>query len=204
MLLNLLLAGLILWVGVTIFRTWASARTRNPGQTIKITKKDIAPPSHDKKTESMQYFQSVIDSDIFHTKKSVKKPVLKKESPLPLKVTDLNLELKGTMMGDTGERFAVILDGKTREQEIYRVNDFVQGVRIERILEAQVVLNRNGKEESLRMSYESGPAQVPRVRGRIKPRRTTVRTPPRKQTIPAKRLPRRGKPPVARESEDVS
>jgi len=202
--LNLLLAGLILWVGVTIFRTWASARNLNAGSAVRITSEDFGKSSQEKKTERIQYFRSIIAPDIFKTKKSVEKPVLKKEFPALLKVTDLNLELKGTMMGERGERLAVILDGKTREQDIYHVNDFIHGVRIDKILSGKVILNRNGKEESLQMSYESGPAQIPRVPERIRPRRSTVRIPPRKKTLPTRILPRTRKLPEAQGSEDVS
>jgi general secretion pathway protein C len=204
MLLDLVLAGIIVWLGVGIFRTWASARTGNAESAGGITMKSIADPSHDKKMEHRQYFQSIIQSDIFQTKKMLTKPTLKKAMPPLLKATDLNLELKGTMTGETGERLAVILDGKTREQEIYHVNDFVHGARIDKILSDEVILNRNGNEESLQMSYESGPAQLHNVPEKGQPRRSTVRTPPSKKAIPKRILPGTRKLPGRDESGDIS
>jgi len=195
LLTNIIIIGFVLWVGFSIYRTWASTRagTRRPPATTGKQVTGNHPPR--KTAADLSTFQSVIKTDIFKTHKPPKRSSVRKTPPAAVKETDLDLELKGTMIDDSGERFAVILDGKTRKQQTYAENDFVNGARIEKILVDRVILNRNGAEEALLMSYESGPAPARRPPRKIRPRRRIVRVPPRRKNIhvkrrlPAKRLP---------------
>ncbi len=100
----------------------------------------------------MKYYQPIIDSDIFDTKKIVPKvPVKQKE----IQVTKLNLELRGTIVGVNEESFAIIWDKKTRMQDLYFLNDFVQGAHIIEIMPDRVILSLEGRKEALIMSYDT-------------------------------------------------
>jgi general secretion pathway protein C len=92
--------------------------------------------------------------DVFHTKKETGKTP-GKEQDEEIKVTDLNLELKGTVVGDGKESYAFILDRGSRKEEVYYANDYVMGAQILRIMKGRVILNVDGREEALLMTDES-------------------------------------------------
>ena len=187
LLANIIIIGLILWVGFTIYRTWASTRSGSFLESLRTSKqadKNLPPR---KPMANMSAFQSVIKADVFKTNRSSAASPASSKIPAAVKETDLDLELKGTMIDDSGARFAVILDGKTREQQRYAENDFINGVRIVKILTDRVILERKGGQESLAMSYESGPAPVRRPPRRNIPRRKIVRTPAVRKNIRVKR-----------------
>lgn len=196
LLTNIVVIGFILWVGFTIYRTWASSRAGVHRPSVTGARHAAGNHSRPKTATNMSTFKPVIKADIFKTHKSPVGPPAPKKSPAAVKETDLDLELKGTMIDDTGERFAVILDGKTRGQQAYAEGDFVNGVHIEKILADRVILDRKGTEEALVMSYKSGPAPVRRPPRKIRPRRRIVRAPPGRKNIHVKRrLPVRWLPP---------
>lgn len=100
----------------------------------------------------MTHYQPIIESDIFDTKKVVPKvPVKQKE----IQVTKLNLELRGTIVGENEESFAIIWDRDTRKQDLYSLNDFVQEARIIEIMLDRVTLSLEGRKEALIMSYDT-------------------------------------------------
>lgn len=69
-----------------------------------------------------------------------------------LEETTLQLSLLGTVAGDPAGARAIILDGKDRKQNIYRVGDSVQGAEIRQILRGKVVLRHGEKDEILTMA----------------------------------------------------
>ncbi len=72
------------------------------------------------------------------------------KSTEPLKKTDLNVELIGTVVGTPENSYAIIEDHQTRTQELYQVNDMIQGqARVVDISRCRVVVLRNGSEESI-------------------------------------------------------
>ncbi len=68
----------------------------------------------------------------------------------PLKKADLNVELIGTVVGSPENSYAIIEDHQNRKQELYQVNDMIQGqARVVAISRCRVVVLRNGSEESI-------------------------------------------------------
>jgi len=66
----------------------------------------------------------------------------------PLKKTELNVELIGTVVGPPEHSFAIIEDRQIRTQDLYQVDDMVQGqARIVSISRCRVVVLRGGAEE---------------------------------------------------------
>jgi type II secretory pathway component PulC len=167
-LVNTILIGLLLWVGVTIYRTWATDRSWNRESSQPREEKSIGKQkARIEKPTTLATFQSVMKKDIFKTHLSAEdSPKRKAPPPVVIKETNLDLELRGTMIDDKGVHFAVILDGKTREQQAYREKDLINGSRIEEIHADRVILERKGKREALIMSYESRavPKRVPPVK----------------------------------------
>jgi type II secretory pathway component PulC len=131
--------------------------------------------------KKLKDYQGIIDRDIFHT---TAKPTSAKVGK-SVKPSDMDLRLKGTVIGENRNSFAIIQDGTTMNEELYSVNDFVQGARIVEILADQVILSLKGSKEALIMAEETSPA-VPRKR--LKKRAA----PPRAKPSRAKR-PRRPK-----------
>ncbi len=70
------------------------------------------------------------------------------KSTAPLKKTDLNVELIGTVVGSPENSFAIIEDHQSRKQELYQIDDMVQDqARVVSISRCRVVVLRGGSEE---------------------------------------------------------
>jgi general secretion pathway protein C len=74
-----------------------------------------------------------------------------------LEPTTLDLSLLGTIAGDEENARAIIFDRKKKSQDIYRVDDTVQGAIIKQILRGKVVLRVDGRDEILYMVEDSKP-----------------------------------------------
>lgn len=77
-----------------------------------------------------------------------------------LEPTSLQLSLQGTVSGGQGSARAVILDEKTKKQEIYRVGDSVQGALIKSIERGKIVLQVNGRNEVLLINDRQDDADI--------------------------------------------
>jgi type II secretory pathway component PulC len=151
---NILLSGLILWAGVSIVTTWASNRKAGDS-AFSVPAKTASPKDlTSSKGKRVEDYSLITAKDIFHTTKETAKTGGKDQSE-EIKVTELNLELKGTVVGDGKESYAFILDRGSKKEDAYYVNDFVMGAQILRIMKGRVILNVDGKEEALLMLDES-------------------------------------------------
>ena len=151
---NILLSGLIIWVGVSIVTTWASNR-RAGDSTLSVPAKTPTPKDlTSSKGKRLEDYGLIASKDVFHTTKETAKTAGKDQGE-EIKVTDLNLELKGTVVGDGKDSYAFILDRGSKKEDAYYVNDFVMGAQILRIMKGRVILNVDGKEEALLMLDES-------------------------------------------------
>jgi len=151
---NILLSGLILWVGVSIVATWASSRKAGDS-ALSVPAKTSSPKDlTSSKGKRLEDYGLIASKDIFHTTKETVKTAGKDQAE-ELKVTDLNLELKGTVVGDGKDSYAFILDRGSKKEEVYYANDYVMGARILKIMKGRVILNVDGREEALLMVDES-------------------------------------------------
>ena len=69
-----------------------------------------------------------------------------------VKREDLELELLGTALGNTRDPIAFIKDLKLGKQGVYRVGHVIREAKIVRITMGEVLLDVNGKQETLRLS----------------------------------------------------
>jgi type II secretory pathway component PulC len=151
---NILLSGLIIWVGVSIVSTWASSR-RAGDTALSVPAKTSSPKDlTSSKGKRLEDYALITAKDVFHTTKDTVKAAGKDQAE-EIKVTELNLELKGTVVGDGKDSYAFILDRGSRKEEVYYLNDFVMGAQILRISKGRVILDVDGKEEALLMVDES-------------------------------------------------
>jgi type II secretory pathway component PulC len=106
------------------------------------------------KGKRLEDYALIASKDVFHTAKQVAKTGSKGQAE-EIKVTELNLELKGTVVGEGKESYAFILDKGSKNEEVYYRNDFVMGAQILRIMKGRVIMNVDGREEALLMMDES-------------------------------------------------
>ena len=151
---NVLLSGVIIWVGVSIVTTWASSGRAGNADLIIPSKMSMPKDLASSKARRLEDYGLIASKDVFHTTKETAKTAGKDQGE-EIKVTDLNLELKGTVVGDGKDSYAFILDRGSKKEDAYYVNDFVMGAQILRIMKGRVVLNVDGKEEALLMLDES-------------------------------------------------
>lgn len=69
-----------------------------------------------------------------------------------IEMADLGIVLVGTIGDSEGIHRAIILDKKTHKQELYKVEDVIQGARVREILRGKAILVVNGKDQLLDMS----------------------------------------------------
>jgi general secretion pathway protein C len=76
----------------------------------------------------------------------------------PIKPTELKLKLLGTVAGDEKHAYAVILDEKKRQQNLYRVGDPIQTAIVDEIRRGSVILKVGNGKEILSMDEDPGMA----------------------------------------------
>jgi len=174
LLINLCLAGLVLWMASSIYLTWRSAKEEKGRPPARTAESGSTVKTASGKPKKLKDYRIIVDRDIFDT---AKESPAKKEGKIA-KVTKLDLKLRGTVIGGRRNSFAIIEDGITMKEELYSLNDFVQGARIVEILPDQLILDLKGSKETLIMTEETSPAAAkirPKKRAkapRIKPRKT--------------------------------
>lgn len=177
---NLAIAALVLWITASIALNWIAQR-RNTGLPVPT-----GPPSSreavPRQQKTLEEYAAISDKNIFHSEKGPAAATSIGEEDI--KVTELNLGLKGTVVGEGRNSYAVIIDHDSGKEDVYFQDDFVMGARIARISPSKVILNFNGNEEALLMSDESrvlpelgsssrqGPASRPPLRRVTPPRRS--------------------------------
>ncbi len=134
---------------------------RNFKENRKVTEKPpVAQPEKTvaEKSEQPLDYHIIFKRNLFG-EPAGKNNIMEKNSVIPeeLEATRLNIVLKGTIHGTKKkETRAIILDGSTAQQNLYRQGDSVQGAMIRKILRGKVVLSHNGKDEILEMGETAG------------------------------------------------
>lgn len=154
---NVLLSGLIIWAGVSIVTTWASSRRGGDDALSLPAKPSISRDLTSSRGKRMEDYGLIASKDVFHTTKDTAKKAGKDRQGQAeeIKVTELNLELKGTVVGDGKDSYAFIMDKGSRKEDVYYANDYVTGAQILRVANGRVILSVEGREEVLLMSDES-------------------------------------------------
>jgi len=150
---NIILSCLILWAGVSIVATWASSGRTGDADLSVPSKMSMPKDRAASKGKRLEDYALITAKDVFHTSKEIAKTAGKDDEDI--KLTDLDLELKGTVVGDGKDSYAFILEKGSKKEEVYYANDYVMGAQILRIMKGRVILNVNGSEEALLMADES-------------------------------------------------
>jgi general secretion pathway protein C len=167
-LINILLVTGIIYLSISgVYKLMAVRRTDLNAVTVE------RPPSnhaiHDEAKLSMDRYKPIVSRNLFQTGAD-SQPETRSIDLEALKQSELNLKLWGTVAGGTGQRaYAVIEDQTRKTQDLYKVDDSIQGAEIRMIFREKVVLNVNGRDEVLRMEERSDaepgrPAEVPQTR----------------------------------------
>lgn len=98
-----------------------------------------------------KYYKIIAQRDLFQLQPSKKNGLQEKEEEEEkvAPITDLKLKLLGTMMGKGIMPFAIILDKKTKKQNLYTEGDEIGPALILKIYRQKVILEHEGVEEML-------------------------------------------------------
>jgi len=147
---NLLVMALAFWMAASILFTWVSQRRSAESEDLS------GPPGSrsavPRQAKTLADYGLISERDLFHSAKFESAGPVKEQATI--RVTERNLQLKGTVVGDGPGSYAVIVDHDSSKEEVYFQDDFVMGARIARILKNKVILDSNGKEEALLMTDE--------------------------------------------------
>lgn len=185
---NLLIMALAFWIMASMGLTWVSQR-----RSADSFKEDLAGPPGSRSAvprqgKTLADYGMIAQRDVFRAGKVDSQSPVREDADM--QVTERNLQLKGTVVGEGPKSYAVIVDHDSSKEDVYFQDDFIMGARIARILKNKVILDSNGTQEALLMTDErrglpelgssSQPVPAPRAtppaRGVIAPRRS-VRTP---------------------------
>jgi type II secretory pathway component PulC len=169
---DILLIGLVLWLGTDIVMGWKSPGQNGPAAASDKEAKEMQQRSGGVGMKNIRNYYYIITQDVFDTEQKTTAP-----APPAKKVeaTRLPLRLKGTVVGKDRKSYAVIQEGNSDKEKLCSVNDVVQNARIVKIESDVIILDVNGKEEALHISYEKKNRPVPARVSRRRPRATRVR-----------------------------
>jgi type II secretory pathway component PulC len=180
---NCLTAAIVFWMTVSIVVTWISHRRAGnflEGDSPMAPTREAMP----RQSKTAADYAVISEKDIFQSAKGISKGTVAEDANI--KVTELNLELKGTVVGEGKKSYAVIVDRDSSKEDIYFQDDFVMGARIAKISKSKVILDFNGKEEALLMTEES--RALPELGASSQPRPASRALRPLRRVI----TPRRG------------
>ena len=138
----------------------------NDGHVVVTVPQDVGAPFHDTGNEtkdkkfSRQHYASIEKRNLFKAAVEEKKAVASPESDIPLvetlEKTSLDLKLLGTIILEPRGAFAIIQEGRKKEQKRYQKGDTVQKALIKKVLREKVILSYKGRDEVLLMEPAKG------------------------------------------------
>ena len=153
---NLIALFIIIYIGVGTFYKVVGIKLRQfAGPAVVVLQ--------DTKVDHQEVIRrpdnrAIAERNIFGAeKKAAPPPAVEVEEIETLEPTTLDLSLLGTIAGDEKSARAIIFDRKKKNQDIYRVEDTVQGAVIKQILRGKVVLRVDGRDEVLYMVEDNKP-----------------------------------------------
>jgi type II secretory pathway component PulC len=161
LLIKLLLLTLVAYITVSLFYARLEQKLqfvpRQREAAVALEKKAKQPSQTVAPVTASDDFGVIITRNIFQASPEAiaaeQEPEVEIEE---LEQTDLNLTLNGTITGGDQDARAIIVDGKTNQEDIYYLGDAVQGALIRKIERGQVVLEINGKREVLLIKEREG------------------------------------------------
>jgi len=176
---NFIVMALVFWMTASIVLTWVSQR-RN-ADFLKATPSE-QPDSRSAvplQGKTLADYGIISAKDVFHAGKVDSKSPVREGAVI--QVTERNLQLKGTVVGEGPKSYAVIVDHDSSKEDVYFLDDFVMGARIARILKNRVILDSNGKEEALLLIGER--RALPELGSSSQPGPAPRATPPDRDVI---------------------
>ncbi len=148
----LIASAIIIFAGVDLFYKVVRLRL---AATVAVPVHDTATvPARENRRqakEQVKGYQVIVSRNLFGAAESVLEDV-QLADVADLQETSLDLTLMGTIDSDSNGRRAIILDNKTRQQDIYREGDSVQQALVKKILRGKIILHLRGKDEILSMA----------------------------------------------------
>jgi type II secretory pathway component PulC len=187
---NIALSALVVWAGVSIIITFIS-NWHSAEPALSVPSKMSMPKDHSSsKDRRLEDYALIVSKDVFHTVKGTARITGKKQVE-DIGETELNLELRGTVLGEGKESRAFILDEESGEEAVYYAGDYVMGNQILKIMKDRVILNVGGKEEALLLET----LNKKKTQAAFKPGEKSPTVPLQRPAIPPQRRiipPRRG------------
>ncbi len=192
---NICLTGALVWLGINTYATWDSDRLSHgePQAEALTRERQNGPPKRALRTG--KDYRLIVSKDIFGTSPNAVRAPQKQEKKEEEEIvtTDLDVELKGTIVGENGTSYAIISQGRKKGDEIFGMNDSISGAKIVEIYTDKVILSRNGRREALPLSFESSKPSTrktsPRLRPSQSPRTPTKRPDIRRRPVRAPAIP---------------
>jgi len=153
---NLVALFVIIYIGVNTFYRMVGIKLHQAAGPKVVVLKDAKIDGTEIVKKSN--YRAITRRNIFGAvEKAAPVPELEVKEIETLEPTTLDLSLLGTIAGDQESARAIIFDRKKKSQNIYRIEDTVQGAVIKQILRGKVVLRVDGRDEILYMVEDEKP-----------------------------------------------
>lgn len=150
--LAFLLALVLAWQAAAFI--WRLVPTDNHAFIPPVTRTAIAAPNDQQTTAAAISAAPIISAHLFGVALAGDEPQGVIEDTLDAPQTNLPLVLRGTLAAAGDEALAIIADGGT--EKVYRLKDTIRrGVTLHSVQRQQVILNRNGTLEALKLPQQT-------------------------------------------------
>jgi general secretion pathway protein C len=184
-LFNLIALFIIIYIGVNTFYKILGIKLHQAAGPEVFVSKDTK--VDETKIVSRSDYRPITQRNIFGAEEKAAPPPEPEVTQIEtLEPTTLDLSLLGTIAGDQDSARAIIFDRKKKSQNIYRVEDTVQGAVIKQIHRGKVILRVDGRDEILYMIEDEGPVPGAGKKTAKRDKRSRVSKPPSRPPVAEK------------------
>ncbi len=159
--LNLLVLAIVIYGGVRIFYTLAGSKlTSVTTEEMKTKFRGIAPQETTR--PPLDHYLPAVKRELFGpVKESAEKSELNAED---LEPAALNIELLGTVSGNTENAVAIMKEARNKEQSLYKEGDSIEDATVVKILRGKVILRVGDENQILSMEEKPRSPATPPAR----------------------------------------
>ena len=160
-LIHLVLLTLLSFLGVKILYSQFNDRQVSPMVPVSLDSSSrVLERTTQIKQPSRQHYAVIEQRNLFKTALNEETTSTASEPETPsvetLEKTSLDLTLLGTIILEPQGAFAIIEEGRKKEQKRYQKGDMVQDAQIKAVLREKVILHYKGRDEVLLMGAAKG------------------------------------------------
>jgi general secretion pathway protein C len=160
--LNLLVLGMVVYIGVDVFYTMAGSKLTDVAEEQTTTERFKVTATQEKR-RPFGYYLDAANKGLFGVVKETASSELETED---LEPAELKATLLGTVSGNKKNAVAIIQEGARKTQSLYKEGDSIENATILKILRGKVILRVGDQNQVLTMEEQQPGSSSSPVVGR--------------------------------------